>query len=598
MNFGPGSISGPGHLNLGGRLNWTSGTIGGTGSMTIGSAGVLDVNAPASFGSVTLSRPLFNSGVINLNSGTLQSGTTTIINEIDGVLNIGPNATIASFTGTSGLPFTNYGTIRLIGSDSTAAVLPQRFTSAGTIAAVSGLTQFNVGTWGQVSLLAGSVICGSSTIDIGRAVVMQGDVTLAGTNMLMGAAPSGWSSAWVGPGSARITGVLTWTSGGFFGTLSGSTGPAGRLIVESGGRVEITNASLGREADNFGIVNFNSGTMQLGSSAFNNHISGVVNVRSPTSFVGSASALLSNSGKMNLSAASISISVPLENFGVLNIDSTLLPEPILLARFTNGGVINGQLNTGSQTVTLQTGASGGALHGSGTTTVAAGVSASIERLRQGTLAIQSGARLTLAPDGGPAGTSIVRTLNLVSPSSRLDLADNHFVVDYVSGDNPYTSLRGAVAAAQIFSSSADTHRRVGLADNAALNLPIFGGQLVDASSILARLTWAGDSDLDGDVDAADLGALATHWQVAGDWTAGDFDYDDLVNVSDLGMLATNWQASDPQRSSIALAAFGLPLVVPELSHPAALIALTMASHPRLFKRLARAPRTSRSYHRS
>lgn len=571
MNLGPGLVTGPGRLNLTGRLHWTSGTIGGTGSMTIASTGVLDVNAPGSFGSVTLSRPLFNSGVINVNSGTLQSGTTTIINEIDGVLNISPNATISLFTGTSGPPLTNNGTIRGLGTAQASALLPARMTSAGTIVAVSGLTEFNVGTFGFVTLLAGSVITGPSTIDIGRAIVMQGDVTLAGPSMLMGPAPSGWSSAWVGPGSARITGVLNWTGGGFFGMYpSGGSTPAGRLIIEAGARVEInptTGVGLGRNADNFGSVNFNSGTLSLGSSIFVNHASGVLSIQSPRNFVGFPAALLSNSGTMNLSAASISISVPLENFGVLNIGSSSIPAPILLSPFTNGGRINGELNTGTQTVTLQSGATGGKLDGAGTTIVADGASASAHRLRQGTLAIQSGARLTLEPDGGPAVTTIVHTLTLAAPSSRLDLTDNHLVVDYdPSGPNPYTSIRGAIAAAQIFSSAADARRRVGLADNASLQLPIFGGQIVDESSVLARLTWAGDTNLDGFVDVADLGALATQWQAAGDWTEGDFNYDGVVNVADLGLVATNWQIQGSPGLADAIASFGLDnTTVPEAS---------------------------------
>jgi hypothetical protein len=99
----------------------------------------------------------------------------------------------------------------------------------------------------------------------------------------------------------------------------------------------------------------------------------------------------------------------------------------------------------------------------------------------------------------------------------------------------------------------------------------FGGQTVDASSILIKYTYAGDANLDGQVDITDLGNLATAWQTAGPWTSGDFDYNNFVDITDLGMLATNWQqgVGSPLRPgapslSEALASLGLPSnAVPE-----------------------------------
>jgi hypothetical protein len=72
---------------------------------------------------------------------------------------------------------------------------------------------------------------------------------------------------------------------------------------------------------------------------------------------------------------------------------------------------------------------------------------------------------------------------------------------------------------------------LGHADNVILRLPVFSG----------RYTFAGDANLDGQVDVADLGALATNWQTSSNWTGGEFNYDGFVDVSDLGALATNWQ---------------------------------------------------------
>jgi hypothetical protein len=93
-----------------------------------------------------------------------------------------------------------------------------------------------------------------------------------------------------------------------------------------------------------------------------------------------------------------------------------------------------------------------------------------------------------------------------------------------------------------------------------------------------KYTYAGDSDLDGDVDVADLGALASNWQTAGLWSKGDFDYSGSIDVNDLGLLASNWQVGvgnplkpmdgSPWALAEALDSLGLPsLSVPE---PAAL----------------------------
>jgi hypothetical protein len=87
----------------------------------------------------------------------------------------------------------------------------------------------------------------------------------------------------------------------------------------------------------------------------------------------------------------------------------------------------------------------------------------------------------------------------------------------------------------------------------------------------------GDADLDGDVDVADLGILASHWQQFGELPQGDFDGSGLIDVSDLGILASNWQQGVGSGSSLAeaLAAAGLPSAsVPE---PAALNVLGLTS---------------------
>jgi hypothetical protein len=104
-------------------------------------------------------------------------------------------------------------------------------------------------------------------------------------------------------------------------------------------------------------------------------------------------------------------------------------------------------------------------------------------------------------------------------------------------------------------------------------------------------TFAGDADRDGDVDIADLGALATFWQSPGGWAFGDFDYSGFIDVNDLGILATNWQAgvNTPGPSfADAAAALGLPnAAVPEPSSAALLFGALMLRRRARFGRSGR-----------
>jgi hypothetical protein len=171
----------------------------------------------------------------------------------------------------------------------------------------------------------------------------------------------------------------------------------------------------------------------------------------------------------------------------------------------------------------------------------------------------------------PAGTSVVSSL-AITPGAVLDLTNNSAVIDYTGAvGTQVDDVRQHLQSGRLTSSSADAARRLGYGDNAVLGRTSFAGQTVDGSSILIKYTYAGDANLDGQVDITDLGNLATAWQTAGPWTSGDFDYSNFVDITDLGMLATNWQAGvgSPLRPgdltlSEALASFGLPSVaVPE-----------------------------------
>jgi hypothetical protein len=68
------------------------------------------------------------------------------------------------------------------------------------------------------------------------------------------------------------------------------------------------------------------------------------------------------------------------------------------------------------------------------------------------------------------------------------------------------------------------------------------GSLDLGGVVEARATLLGDSDLDGQVNVADLANLAGNFGVTtgATWLGGDFDYNDNVNVADLADLAGNF----------------------------------------------------------
>jgi hypothetical protein len=83
-----------------------------------------------------------------------------------------------------------------------------------------------------------------------------------------------------------------------------------------------------------------------------------------------------------------------------------------------------------------------------------------------------------------------------------------------------------------------------------------------------RYVYAGDTNLDGVVNALDFNALASSYGSSGkDWFNGDFNYDGIVNTADFTAIAANFG------QAMSFAAPPLGTVVPE---PASLIAALAA----------------------
>jgi hypothetical protein len=217
--------------------------------------------------------------------------------------------------------------------------------------------------------------------------------------------------------------------------------------------------------------------------------------------------------------------------------------------------------------------------------------------------------LKVAPDGTDAGTSVVKYLRIESDGSsgaflgQLDVSDNKLVIDYsldegkspLGGDLTNLPTRDGMQESRIavalWSGYAGGHwtgqgitsgraqtpadatdksvYSVGYAEASRLlglsgsETATWGGQTVDATSILIMGTLGGDANLDGTVDADDFALVdrgfardfqnhntsahnsAVEQGQFSQWQDGDFNYDGVVDAGDYLIIDTSFAYLHP-----------------------------------------------------
>ncbi len=83
MRFSNGNTQGSGTVNVTGTLNWSGGTLGGSGVLNIKNGATLAMTSSA-----TLAQTLDNHGTVTLNSSTIFLSNGTLTNEVGGVINL------------------------------------------------------------------------------------------------------------------------------------------------------------------------------------------------------------------------------------------------------------------------------------------------------------------------------------------------------------------------------------------------------------------------------------------------------------------------------------------------------------------------------
>jgi len=171
-------------------------------------------------------------------------------------------------------------------------------------------------------------------------------------------------------------------------------------------------------------------------------------------------------------------------------------------------------------------------------------------------------RLTLA--GGNANVSAgganvlnLGVLEITSPASRLDLADN----DMVLRNTSVAAAENFIRSAYNFSAWDGSGVRTSMADAAAglttlgvttaadafgigaTDTTTWNGQAVTGSTVLVKYTYGGDVNFDGMVDATDYGIIDNYYQFAGTsgYANGDFNFNGIIDAADYGIIDNAYQ---------------------------------------------------------
>jgi hypothetical protein len=479
----------------------------------------------------------------------------------------------------------NHGTMEAI-NGATLIISSNGFSNLGTIS-VNNATLSLGGEFNVASI--GTIVNNGGTVNLG-AFVHMGSTTFA-LNPTLGS----WNLtnfAHISGGTITATGGTSWTVANGDATLTSAT-LAHDLHMQPGSRLRLVNGTLfatgARVIDGIGLIDGTPGFLS-GTGSWT--LGPGITLATGTGTITISAACVNNG---TISARNpirpITVLAPFNNQGVCEVQAGTLSIPsaqIMLANFSGGtlsggtwAVYGGATISFGPVVSITTNNANIRVDGVGSTFVA------LNQLRNnlGRLTISGGRKFTSVGSLTNSGTieigpgSALKVLGSLNNTGAVDL-NGAAIVDY-TGSSPLISLTAQIGTSIVSTTTfADPSKRIGVGETSAVGVSTFAGLSVDSTSVVLKLTYGGDADLDGDVDVADLGRLATSWQSAAPWTGGDFDYSGSIDVNDLGLLAINWQAGvgSPLGPSLSelVAAMGLPTVaVPE---PSALGLLILSAH--------------------
>lgn len=506
-----GSLAGTGQIvNNAGLSGW--GTIGGSGgftnndTFTQGAGAVLISNSGTNTnnGSMVLAAGqqlqiasnLTNAGSLALGSA-LVNGAGSLTNGAAGVMQGPGTVSVATFV--------NAGT--LLAPAGTTRVTPA-FTNSGLI---------------QVNDIAANLTGG----------------TISNTGSIQG----------IGKIANAVSNTGTITPGTGTLTVAGPLTNTGQILVPAGTKLLVTGAF----ASNGGTVTLQGGTFDSNNQALSN-----ASVIAGYGTLSTGGAGLTNNGSITFTGGNTTVTGPVTNAAGKTIEVRLNP-----ALFTGAVVNNGTFKVTGTTATFagsyagvapsgpgglmtdfsfQTfslgAANDGGLSGPGTLVVDPAATVVTSYVRQNSLVATSGTILT-RPSAGGGQTSVLSSLTLTGTAS-LDLADNNMVLDGADATAvtaATTQLRQYLYNGNVTSSIAagDPQHRlaIGYATSAQLGVGMWGNQAVDTTALLTKMTYLGDANLDGKINADDFALIDRGFtKHLNTWAFGDFNYDGSVTAAD------------------------------------------------------------------
>jgi autotransporter-associated beta strand protein len=541
-------------------------------------------------------------GKLDLNGISASVGALSGTGTIDDILGGGaPNLTIgngnvnSTFSGiienTSGsvsLTAVGTGTLYLTGNNTYSGTTT--ISSGSTVSAGNATASGTVGV-GPVAD-AGSLIINrtdATVVSFANVVSGVGSVTklgsatvnVSGSNSYSGGTTVSAGTLQLGAVNGIGTGALTVNAGafdlnGFSPTVAGLSGTGGVVNNSAVGTVSLTVNNTSATATTYsGVIESTGGTLGLIVAA------GTLVLAGANTYTGGSTV---NGGALQIGAGGTSGSIT----GAVVDNSSLIINRSDTAGFTFGNSVSGALGsvsvTGTGTVTFT-----GANTYGGTTTVSNGtlVIGKVGALPTGgavidnsTLSIQAGSSLTpinpatitgsgtiaigtastpgylsLGSTSGAQTTTTASSL-VVAPGSTLNINNNSVLISF-TGSN--TAADSAIFADLASGYNGDKWTGTGInSSNAAANVNLYAVGYVDGShdagtsisgtnEILIKNTLAGDTNMDGTVNFADLLAVAQNFNKSTDskgypvdWADGNDNYGSTVNFSDLLLVAQNF----------------------------------------------------------
>ena len=523
--------------------------------------GAISVNSNMANAATVLS---FNGGTVT-GSGSITLNDPTSLAQLNGTLTQASGHSILG-QGEVNAALTNSGTLNANVSGSTMFLQTNNMTNSATFQATSGGTLSINGitvTQGAAGVISAGV---GSTVNLVSTAVVGGTLSSTGTGAIDAS------------GSDALTSV---TNNSAFQILGGSNVSVTGNLVDNGTIVVNSNAANAGTAITFsGGTLSGPGTLTLNDSSSLAQLNGTLTQAGGHTIQGQGeiNAALTNNGVVS---ASVSGKTLLVN-GVSTNNSLFRATGGATLEISNGDLTNfsGTTLTGGAyeadaSSTLKLDPAAAAVNANAANVILNGASSSFPALaslaaNSGTLTIENGAAFstagsltdtgavnvgsTGAAGVGTSGSLTVNGLLHVTGSGVVNVTNSVLTINYGANADPGATIRGYLASGY----NSDTWTGPGINSSVAASNPglyavgyadgtVDAGTPAAANQIIVENTVAGDSNLDGIVNFADLLSVAqnfnhvldTHGNPI-DWADGDFNYDGKVNFADLLLVAQNF----------------------------------------------------------